>query len=644
MAVLARRASDVRITEVDLSSTLTNSSSASSALVMVSAQGPIGPKFYSNSDEFLFDYGNPNAAVSFDHYAALDYFKEGNSLWATRALGTTFAHAAAVLKLDATLSTVISGVVAGIPNNRNTPWSSLVIAGETAIYAITSARGPGSYGNTISVTIDSDNLNAPSGGTGTSSTTGGTLIAGTYEYVVSALGPSGETLASPVITIVIGGVSTTNSVTLNWVAQTGAIGYKIYGRASPAATMGLITTIGSGAATYLDAGILPPSATLFPITTAAGLPTASTIFRLKVYDTAVSTSNPVETFVCSTTEQVDEAGAQMETTQRINPFSRYIRVESNISNLAGVPTLRSAGPTLLLGGASGTAPTSANINTSWNIFLNKEAYQIDILMNSGKYAVSVQQNMDLVATTRNDCVAYLDMPSTSQTAQAAVDYRNLTLNLNSSYSALISSDLLESDPITGKFLYVPPSGAIASLQARTTRIGQPWFSTAGLNRGILRVLDLRNAYSDGDATILYKANISYLRKIAGMGIAFWEQNTLLNKNSAFQFLNIRVLSNIIKRATYQYLIYGLQEPNDDILRKQLAFGLEDYLRSVKAGRGISSYRIVIDESINTPALTNTGILAIAVIIVPIIAVREIQLSLVVSKQGLEITERELAAL
>ena len=167
MAVLARRASDVRITEVDLSTTLTNSSSATAALVMVSAQGPVGPKFYSTSDEFLFDYGNPLASVSFDHYAALDYFKEGNSLWTTRALGTTYAYAALSVKLNASLATVSAGVVAGIVDNRSTPWTSIVSAGETAVYAITSNRGQGSYGNTISVEIDSQNLNAPTGVTGT---------------------------------------------------------------------------------------------------------------------------------------------------------------------------------------------------------------------------------------------------------------------------------------------------------------------------------------------------------------------------------------------------------------------------------------------------------------------------------------------
>ena len=170
--------------------------------------------------------------------------------------------------------------------------------------------------------------------------------------------------------------------------------------------------------------------------------------------------------------------------------------------------------------------------------------------------------------------------------------------------------------------------------------------SSGLNRGLLNgtTLGIREAYDDGQATLVTLANVAYIRKFIGRGIAFWEQNTLLNKSSALQYINIRVLCNIIKRACYNYLIYSLQEPNDDILRKSIQFALEQYLDIVQAGRGISSYRVVIDASNNPPALSNSGVLAVAIIITPIIAVREIQLTLVIGKEGLEVDEKTLASL
>jgi phage tail sheath protein FI len=186
----------------------------------------------------------------------------------------------------------------------------------------------------------------------------------------------------------------------------------------------------------------------------------------------------------------------------------------------------------LAGGDSGSAPTSANINAGWDVFKNKEKYKVDVLVNAGRTDVAVQRKMDALAQQRFDCVSFLDLPAGAQTAQSAVDFRNLDLNLNSSYSALFCSDLQEMDPISGKVLYVPPSGAMAGLLARTTRIAQPWFSMAGLNRGLLNALDVRETYDDGEATLLYQSQVNYMRKFIGQGIPLWEQQTLYAKSSA----------------------------------------------------------------------------------------------------------------
>jgi phage tail sheath protein FI len=183
---------------------------------------------------------------------------------------------------------------------------------------------------------------------------------------------------------------------------------------------------------------------------------------------------------------------------------------------------------------------------------------------------------------------------------------------------------------------------MSGLYARTSRVSQPWFSIAGLNRGLLNVLNVRNTYDDGQATLLFQSQVNYMRKFVGRGIAAWEQATLYNKSSALQFLNVRFLCNIIKRSVYDFLLYGLQEPNDEILRKQLRYGLEEFLKIIKAQRGIRDYRVVIDDQNNPPALVNSGVLAVAVIITPILAVREIALTLVISKVGLEVGEAEIA--
>lgn len=90
------------------------------------------------------------------------------------------------------------------------------------------------------------------------STTGGTLAAGTYFYRVSALYAGGESLASAETSQITTGA--TSTVTVNWGAVANATGYRIYGRATGAEQ--LIGTVGAGVTTFLDTGSASPSGAL----------------------------------------------------------------------------------------------------------------------------------------------------------------------------------------------------------------------------------------------------------------------------------------------------------------------------------------------------------------------------------------------
>lgn len=69
-------------------------------------------------------------------------------------------------------------------------------------------------------------LTAPVQSALATATTGGTITAGTYRYVVTAINANGETGASNEQTIVTTG--STSTVTVSWGAVTGATGYKLY--------------------------------------------------------------------------------------------------------------------------------------------------------------------------------------------------------------------------------------------------------------------------------------------------------------------------------------------------------------------------------------------------------------------------------
>lgn len=646
MGTLSRQGADVRVNEVNLSASLVQNSNAVAALVGVSAQGPIGPKFYSTYDQFVNDWGQPNASVSFDHYAAQDYFREGNSLWAARAVNSDALFGCMALAAEGNSSSYQVIPIGVTTNNPLTFDISTVVWGGISpkpMYMFYPTKGHGSYSGNLSLEIISQNLyQITNAGATVYSATGGSLDTSTYEYRISAVNKEGMEFRCSAVAAVTPSSGTTNQIKVTWNKTRDAVAYRVYGR--NAGTPFFIAQVGAAVNSYIDTGSVTPDTGRPPITGNPNIVTYSQKFKVNIYDSTVSNVNPVESFDCTQYDGIDELGQATEIQQRINNFSKYVRVISYLSLLVNPPPVRSMEKTAMIAGTSGSAPTNNQINATWDLFRDKEKYTIDLLIGAGRTTVSIQNNMNSIAETRADCVAFLDVPSASQAAQDAVDFRNVTLNMNSSYSALFTSDLYESDPYTGKVLYIPPSGAMAGLVARTTRVAQPWYSPAGLNRGLLSALDIRYKYEDGDATLLANAQVNYPRKFAGRGIPLWEQWTLANQASALQFLNVRILCNVIKRTMYQYLLYALQEPNDDILRRQIKYGLEEYLKYVQGARGISSYTVTCDSTNNTPALVNSGTLAVSVYIVPILAVRQINLTLIVGKYGLQITESDIAAL
>lgn len=87
---------------------------------------------------------------------------------------------------------------------------------------------------------------------GTTSTTGGTLAAGTYYWKLTAINASGETVGSNEVTATTTG--TTSSQPFTWVAITGSTtGYKLYRGTAPGAENVLVTTLGL-VTSYTDAG------------------------------------------------------------------------------------------------------------------------------------------------------------------------------------------------------------------------------------------------------------------------------------------------------------------------------------------------------------------------------------------------------
>lgn len=652
---MAGPSAGVYVRELDLSDEVPLVSSSTGAIVGASVKGPVGaPVFISTVNQFIQLFGEPNPQVSWMHYQALTFLEESTSLWVTRVAGAGYTYGGLVLQ---NLSSDLTAPAFSLQNvaAANPLGIDFSTAGSATLatqnFAYIYAIGPGSYSNNIAVKIVSDNVAKPAGVTAVGATiVGSTIPNGAYSYKITAIGAAGESLPSvAAVATTTGGI---NAVTLSWPAVAGAIGYKIYGRTAGAeyylgtlASQVLTAVDTFTALTYIDPATGLPGSVVIPGSIPVVIPPTITNyvfskeFKVQVFDMLQSVFFPVEEYLCSLDNALDGFGQQKEITQKINPYSNFIRVVSNaISFPLGQPAVYSVAQTRLVVGSSGSAVTSSDIANGWTQYQDVEAIDVQLLINGGYANPTVQLKMDTVAKLRGDAVSILDMPAANQKAQAAVDYRRLVLNLNSNRSAIYTPDLLIADTYNNKTLFIPPAGHAASVYARTDRVAEAWFAPAGLNRGILNVQDVRVRYTKGDRDLLQTSQINYTRFFPGQGKAIFEQRTLQANNTALSFMNVRRLMDILEKSISRSLLYNVFDPNDDFTRRQIVEKCRRYLTYIKQRRGINQFEVVCDKRNNPPYITGQGQLNVDIYVTPILPAEKIQLTAVITRQGANFQE------
>lgn len=166
------------------------------------------------------------------------------------------------------------------------------------------------------------------------------------------------------------------------------------------------------------------------------------------------------------------------------------------------------------------------------------------------------------------------------------------------------------DRNTNKLTAVPPSVLMPGIYAANDAIAAEWFAPAGLNRGgIVGAVSVLDRLTHSERDYLYENKVNPIASFPGEGIVAFGQKTLQDKSSALDRINVRRLLIKVKKyiaSTSRYLVF---EQNTATTRNKFLNTVNPYLDAIQQRQGLYAFRVVMDESNNTPDVIDRNILA-----------------------------------
>jgi len=297
-------------------------------------------------------------------------------------------------------------------------------------------------------------------------------------------------------------------------------------------------------------------------------------------------------------------------------------------------------PVSFVGGVD-AEPSVGDIGRAYEQFGNREVWDIDLLIQGGVGDDALRAKLVDIAEKRGDAVALVDVPEEVYKVEDVRAWRLGSFTVGSSYGMAFAPWLKTYDFDNDVQVFIPASGIVAGMLAKVDREYDPWWVPAGLNRGRVNVLGLKAYYSLAERDELDAVQVNCFVRKPGV-IALWNNRTLQMQESYFSFIEVRRLTNYIKKNVCKFLDTFLFEPLTDFTRERLVATLREFFDSIQRRMGILRYAVISDPlgtGNNPPAQVDQGVLTVEVYYVPVRAIRGIWLKAIVTRFGYQIEER-----
>ena len=303
-------------------------------------------------------------------------------------------------------------------------------------------------------------------------------------------------------------------------------------------------------------------------------------------------------------------------------------------SVTGAPASITTGETPLTNGENGTAvKASVALDAAYG---DKDLIQVDFLV---AHNVSQADLSDVVAIAerRMDCVVVASPDVAPTSAKDVTDWADV--QPSSSYLIMDGNHVQVYNKYSDQYVMIPACSTTAGIMAASDDASAPWFSPAGTRRGQyfgVSALSFNPTMSDRD--VMYKARVNPIVSMPGQGTVLFGDKTALSRPSAFDRINVRRMFLVIERAIGEAAKSVLFELNDDFTRAEFTNIVEPFLREIQGRRGITDFRVVCDETNNTPEVVDRNEFIASCFIKPARSVNYVTLNFVAVRSGVEFEE------
>jgi hypothetical protein len=260
--------------------------------------------------------------------------------------------------------------------------------------------------------------------------------------------------------------------------------------------------------------------------------------------------------------------------------------------------------------SNASASGSVAYTKAINAVSNPDEWDINLVVTPGivrELHPSITQKVIDMVEDRQDCFYIADFTDYNASITVATEQ---AAEVDSNYVGTYFPWVKTIDNNTNKLTTVPPSVLLPAVYAQNDRLAAEWFAPAGLNRGgIIGAVSVLNRLTHSERDTLYENKVNPIAAFPGQGIVAFGQKTLQDKASALDRINVRRLLINLKKfvaSTSRFLVF---EQNTSTTRARFLNTVNPYLEAIQQRQGLYAFRVVMDETNNTPDVIDRNILA-----------------------------------